>query len=218
VKDSDMRILTRTTSLGVALLMSVGTAHAVTVADAANDFLPGFVGSKDTDLDVISFSVAYDELTSSFLLGAVFAGVIDPAKVGRYVIGVNTGTAPVSPFAAIGQPNVRFTQTVTIQKDGTGTIGATALASVMVVGNQFIARVPLILLPSTGFTPLQYGWNLWPRNGGTGVAAISDFAPDNALLAISAVPEPAAWLLMLTGFGVVGSAVRRRSGRTPILA
>jgi PEP-CTERM motif len=215
-----MRFLARTAVVAATLLFSVNIAQAVTVADATGDFLPGFVGDKDADLDVTSFSVSYDAVTSSFLLGAVFAGVIDPTKVGRYVIGVNTGTGVNSPFAAIGQANVRFNQTVTIQKDGTGAVGTTSLAagSVLVVGNQFIARVPLALLPTTGFTPLQYGWNLWPRNGGAGVAAISDFAPENALLAISPIPEPAAWLMLLVGFGVAGGALRSRSRVVEALA
>lgn len=197
---------------GLSLLASASAAHAVTVTDATGDFLPGFVGDKDADLDVTSFSVSFDASTSTFLLGAVFAGVIDPAKVGRYVIGVNTGTGVNAPFAAIGQANVRFNQTVTIQKNGTGAVGTTTLdpAGIMVVGNQFIARVPLALLPTTGFTAVQYGWNLWPRNGGTGVAAISDFAPENALLVISPVPEPATWMITIVGFGAAGMGLRMR--------
>jgi hypothetical protein len=193
----------------LVLIAGTGTAQAITVVDATGDFLPGFVGTQDADLDVTSFSVTYDGGTSTFTLGATFAGAINPALVGRYVIGVNTGTAPVSPFAGIGQPNVRFTQTVTVQKAGSGTVGTTAIA-VTVSGNAFTALVPLSLLPSTGLTPLQYGWNLWPRNGGTGVAAISDFAPENALLAIVPLPEPATWLSMLIGFVAVGGAMRMR--------
>ncbi len=193
----------------LALVAGTGTAHAITVVDATGDFLPSFVGTQDADLDVTSFSVTYDTISSTFTLGATFAGAINPANVGRYVIGVNTGTAPVSPFAGIGQPNVRFTQTVTVQKAGTGTVGTTAIA-VTVNGNAFTALVPLALLPSTGLTPLQYGWNLWPRNGGNGVAAISDFAPENALLAIVPLPEMGTWLSMIIGFGAVGGAMRSR--------
>ncbi len=32
-----------------------------------------------------------------------------------------------------------------------------------------------------------------------------------------AVPEPAVWALLLTGFGMTGSAVRRRRGRTEVV-
>jgi hypothetical protein len=215
-----MRLILTTSLAALALVAGTGTAQAVTVSDATGDFLPGFVGTQDADLDVTSFSVAYDNVTSTFLLGAVFAGAIDPAKVGRYIIGVNTGTGVIAPFGGIGQGNVRFNQAITVQKNGTGTVGATALAagSILVVGNQFIARVPLALLPSTGFSPTQYGWNIWPRNATAGVAGISDFAPENALLAISPVPEPAAWLTMMVGFGVVGGAMRLRNRKVTALA
>lgn len=75
------------------------------------------------------------------------------------------------------------------------------------------ARVPLALLPSTGFGPTQYGFNLWPRNGVGNVNQITDFAPENATVSIGAVPEPATWLMMLVGFGGVGFSLRRRIGK-----
>jgi hypothetical protein len=196
----------------LAVIAGTTSAQAITVIDATGDFLPSFVGAQDADLDVTSFSVTFNNITNVFTLSATFAGAINVANVGRYVIGVNTGTAPVSPFAGIGQPNVRFTQAVTIQKNATGTVGAVALdpGAVTVAGNSFTALVPLALLPTTGLTPVQYGWNLWPRNGGTGVAAISDFAPENSLLAIVPLPEPATWLSMLVGFCAIGGALRSR--------
>lgn len=207
-----MHISLKSGLAALALVAGTGTAHAVTITDATGDFLAGFIGTQDPDLDVTSFSVTYDNVTSSFTLGATFAGVINPALAGRYVIGVNTGTGVNAPFAAIGQGNVRFNQTVTVQKNGTGSVGATALAAgaVTINGNAFTAVVPLSLLPTTGWTPVQYGWNLWPRNGGTGVTAISDFAPENSLLAISPIPEPASWLMMMFGFGIAGGALRMR--------
>ena len=39
---------------------------------------------------------------------------------------------------------------------------------------------------------------------------------DNFRLDITAVPEPASWALMIAGFGLVGSAMRRRKPRTKI--
>ena len=65
-------------------------------------------------------------------------------------------------------------------------------------------------LPSTGADPLGYGFNLWPRTDltPTNLPAISDFAPENALLNPSAVPEPSTWLMLLAGFGLIGSALR----------
>ena len=77
--------------------------------------------------------------------------------------------------------------------------------------------LPLSLLPSTGFEPGHYSFNIWPRSGTVGgLATISDFAPDNSDL--SAAPEPASWAMMLGGFGLVGGAMRRRRGTRPSFA
>jgi hypothetical protein len=57
----------------------------------------------------------------------------------------------------------------------------------------------------------------------TNNSQISDFAPNNALMSVngilSAVPEPASWLSMLLGFGLIGGAMRRRGdrGRKPMI-
>jgi hypothetical protein len=88
--------------------------------------------------------------------------------------------------------------------------------------------VPVSLLPSTGFAPQNYGFNIWPREGAvvTNNSQITDFAPNNALLAVTGVftpvPEPASWLMMILGFGVIGGVLRfrrdRRTGRIAQLA
>lgn len=189
-------------------------ARAATVFDAVGDFLPTFVGVQSPDLDVTSFSVSFNSATSTFILGASFAGNIDPSAAGFYVIGANTGTGPIAPFAALGQGNVTFNQAIVIRKDGTGNIGATALApsSITLSGNTLSALIPLALLPSTGFAAEQYGFNIWPRNGNGLASQISDFSPENATLA-AAVPEPRSWLLMLSGFAVVAAALRHRGRR-----
>ena len=107
-----------------------------------------------------------------------------------------------------------------MQKNGTATVGGNSL-TVAIAGNEFIVTVPVALLPSTGATPQNYGFNLWPRAGSTvtGNSQITDFAPDNALLAVSgvvtAVPEPATWAMMLLGFGAIGAAMRFRRDRRP---
>jgi hypothetical protein len=176
--------------------------------DDVGDFLPGYAGPPDADLDVTSFSVTYNPYSMNFHVGGTLAGMIDATSPGTYVIGVNTGTGVADPFDAVGQGNVIFNQAIAIQQNGTGTVGATPLMNVNVTGNQFSATVPLSLLPSTGFEPLQYGFNLWPRAPGMGVTFISDFSPENALLNPSAVPEPGTWAMLLLGFLGVGLVVR----------
>jgi hypothetical protein len=198
---------------GAALALAATPAAAATVTDAVGDFLPTYAGPQDADLDVISFSVVFDDVAAAFRLTAAMAGDIDPAKAGLYAIGVNTGTGPIAPFANIGAPNVRFNQVVAVQKSGAAAVGANALAAT-VMGNVFSIVVPLSLLPSTGFAPTDYGFNIWPRVGLGNNNQISDFAPNDGTLA--AVPEPASWALMIAGFGLAGGLLRRRTLRAAV--
>jgi len=83
------------------------------------------------------------------------------------------------------------------------------LRECVIGGNALSVMVPLSLLPTTGFDPGHYGFNIWPRSGSVGgLAVISDFAPNNSTLA--AVPETGTWSLMLGGFGLIGATLRRR--------
>lgn len=200
--------------VGATALLFGSGASAATAVDPTGDFLASYLGVHEGDLDVTSFSVKYDAVQSSFLLNATFAGAIDATKAGFYAIGVNTGTGVAHPFGSIGEGNVLFNQVIALQKAGTATVGATSLAAgaVTIAGNSFSAWVPLSLLPSTGFSPDRYGFNLWPRDGTAGLGAISDFSPENATLA--AVPEVGIWAMMIAGFGLTGRALRqRRSGK-----
>lgn len=208
------------TSAALALIAAGSTqARAATVTDATGDFLPTYTGPLSADLDVTSFSVTYNSASMNFLLAASLAGAVDPAVAGLYVIGADTGTGTLAPFAALGQGNVRFNQTIVLRKDGTGNVGATTLdpGAITISGNTISALVPLSLLPSTGFAPQNYGFNLWPRSGLGMNAQISDFSPENATLAaVAPIPEPATWGFMLLGFAAAGYRLRRRRAITQL--
>jgi hypothetical protein len=197
---------------GAVLAFVAGPAMAsTTVADAKGDFLSGYTGPKTDDLDVLSFYVAYDATAQLFDLRATMAGDINAATPGFYVIGINTGTGVNHPFGPVGQPNVLFNQAMTIQKTGVGAISVAGVAksfTATITGDTFEAFIPLSFLPSTGFAARNYGFNLWPRQVTGGLAALADFAPENSTVA--PVPEPAAWALMIAGFGFAGGALRRR--------
>ena len=84
---------------------------------------------------------------------------------------------------------------------------------VSISGRTISLTISRDLLPSTGFDFADYTYNLWPRygtaSGGNGM--VTDFAPNNEnFLASQAVPEPAAWAFMIMGFGLMGTALRRR--------
>ena len=202
----------------IALAASgAGAAGAATISDPVGDFLSTYTaGPLSPDLDVTSFSVNYNSSAQLFTLSGTLAGAINPAVAGLYVIGVDTGTGVNQPFGNIGEPAVVFNQAIAIQKAGTGTIGQTVLdpATITIAGATFTVSVPLALLPSTGFAPEDYGFNLWPRSALGNNNQISDFAPQNANLTATgrlfSVPEPASWAMMIAGLGAIGVSFRRR--------
>ena len=195
----------------VAALVTPAVASATTAIDAAGDFLPSYLGTKDADLDVLSFSVGYDAASELFTVGATLAGAINPATPGFYVIGVDINGAGNAPFGGLGAPNVKFNRVILIQKNGTGSIGGVAIPTgdITVSGSSFSFQLAVAALNPGGlaapFAPVDYGWNLWPRNA----SGITDFAPDNALIN-GAVPEPTGWAMMILGMGAIGGLMRLR--------
>ena len=199
-----MRNLLLMTAAAVAL--GAGGAHATTFTSRASDPIGDFVGAiHDADLDLTGLSVTFDDATQVFDISATLDGAINAANAGNYVLGVNTGTGVSHPFGGVGQPDVRFNQAFVLQKTGAINNG---LISVALDSHGFDLRVPLSVLTSTGFAPEQFGFNIWSRGAGN---ALADFAPENRML--SAVPEPAAWAMMIMGFGLTGAVARRRRMR-----
>lgn len=193
----------RKTLLAASALFAfqVGAAHATVVLDPVGDLLVG----TQQDLDVLTFAANYNPSTSTFTLTGKMVGDIDTSTGGIYVIGANTGAGALAPFGPLGAPNVKFDKVMILRKDGTGTVSGNALSPTF-SGHSFWVSVPLAFLPSTGATPDHYTFNLWPR---TATNQITDFAPDNAML--SDVPEPATWAMAITGFALLGAAIRRRA-------
>ena len=200
-------------AIAVFGLVAASPVGATTVIDPVGDFLPSYNGPQTGQFDVTSFSALYNPATQIFALAGTLAGNIDPDVEAYYAIGANTGTGAIAPFGSIGEPNVKFNQVVILESDDEGDafVGANAL-DFTISGNTFQVLVPLAFLPSTGADPLAYRFNLWPRTDLTpsNLAAISDFAPNNALAHTSAVPEPGTWLMLLAGFAAMGVMLRYR--------
>lgn len=201
------------TLLGSLLLLGgMSAAHATTISDTTNDFLPTYTGAHGGDLDITGISVVLDG--SDFVLTGNFAANIGTTPSAFYVWGVNRG-AGTAGFAAIGQTNVLFDAVILLRPNGganaVNIIGGSSTplsaAQITVSGSSISARIATSLLPSSGFDLLNYGFNLWPRDASqAGTAAISDFAPDNATIT---VPEPGTLAMLMAG--LAGFAVRRRS-------
>jgi hypothetical protein len=193
---------------GAMLALTAGSAQATVAKDAANDFL---TVDHSADLDILSFEVTFDQIANAFTFDADFAGAIDPTKTGSYVIGINTG-AGAKTFANV--PGIRFDQTIGIQKTGLATLGRAAVdlpGAPFAIPNATISgdNLHLVLqvddkLKSTGFSTDNFRFSFWSR----GTAGNTDFAPDNSTF--SATPEPAAWAMMIAGFGFAGGVLRRR--------
>ena len=203
----------------LGLCLAAGAPHAATVTDPTGDFIASYTGPHLADLDVTSFSANFDG--TNFRLSATLAGPIGTTD-GLYVIGVDRGGSG-APFASIGQTGTLFNAVIVLQQDATGvvtllpsTTTPLAAGAVTISGATISAVVPLTLLPTTAFAPLQYGFSFWPRtNTVVGNPAISDFAPNNST--ITAVPEPAAWALLLLGLGGLGAGLRARRRENPLM-
>lgn len=194
-------------------------AAATTVTDPTGDFIASFMGTKSGDIDATSAFATYDGTT--FHIGGTVNGTVGTLASSLYVFGFNRG-AGTSNFAAIGAPGVVFDAVITLT--GAGVAGGRDLVSntaivlpagaASISGNSFAIDVPASLLPSQGFTPLQYQVNLWPRDAlAAGNAAIADFVPDNSDFVVSAAPVPEPWALSVFTVGLIGLAAAGVVGR-----
>lgn len=206
--------------IALSFLGATATAHA-RITDATGDFLTSYTGAQGGDLDVVTADVVFDG--TGFTLTTTLADAIGTTPNAVYVWGLDRGTAhpATAPFASIGITNVFFDSVIIVRPDTTVTInrlnggGTTNLTAgaATINGNTISTRISPSELPSQGFAPNSYTWNLWPRiNGGT-TANISDFAPNNSNVAVVAVPEASSTVLLtsviFTGLGL--GIVRRRA-------
>jgi hypothetical protein len=189
---------------------------ATVVTNPPNEFLPSFTGPLNGDLEVLSANVTLDG--SNFDFTATLNGTVGETPGAVYVFGINRGDG-ASKFANIGEAGVVFDATFVISAAGTGTVNdllsktATPVAGVTPSASAISAVVPVSDLPSEGFSPGNYQFNLWPEAGppNPGNTEISNFTPNNSDAQVSVVPEPGT--VSLCGMAAGGALVllRRRN-------
>jgi hypothetical protein len=208
-----------------AVTLGASAAQATTVHDGKG-LLPTFdpKGAHTTDnfadLDVKSATVSYD--ANFIYLSATMFGNIGATKEGFYVWGIDTGTGQdffqTLPHPEVGV-GVKFDTFIVLNNDDTGGVnyldparGHDAVERITHDGSTINAVIRRDILADDATVDIsKYGFNIWPRTNAFTNVDITDFAPDDHNFNGSAsVPEPATWALMIAGFGVVGSALRRR--------
>jgi PEP-CTERM motif-containing protein len=205
--------------LMILTLLTLGATSAplfaAPITDAVNDFLPGFNGPHNGDLDVLSAEVFFDG--TNFTFRSTENGAIGTTAGSLFVWGVDRGLH--NPFFGSFRDGVLFDVVVVLRPDLTGTVidfspdhdptQDLAPGSVTVDGNTIQGVVPASMLPSKGLLPVDYQMNLWPRIGLNALdnSQISDFAPDNKDFGATA-PEPSSMLFL--GGGLIALGLSRR--------
>lgn len=210
------------------LLIAVGASAlnasgAYGKTDPAGDLLGTYGGPQNADLDFTSAHVRLNG--SAFDLSLTLAGLPSRSANVLHVWGIDRG-AGTPRLNFLSDPdldtNVRWDSLAVLFGDGTLRVvtfpqaGAPTLTNIaggaVFNGNSITASVPLALLPSRGFTPDAYRFQLWsrfrtnPAQDGPNTE-IADFGPRLT----AQVPEPASWAMLIAGLGLAGTAMRRRA-------
>lgn len=208
-------------AITASALAMAAPALGATIADPAGDLLATYTGPQRADLDILSTTATFDGTT--FRLSALLGGA--PGAAGSlFVFGIDRGAG--TPRLTFGTPSigagVNFDAVAVMFPDGLGravtfpAMGAPAITplpgAVSVSGNRITGEFAAALFPSRGFLPSDYTFTLWSRQrvnpamDGTN-AEIADFAQ----VALTVVPEPSTWALLILGFGAVGAGMRRQA-------
>lgn len=205
----------------LVLLTFSGLAAATPVIDATGDFLSSFVGTKGADLDVKTAELRYDG--SLFSFSTTLNGPIGTTQGALYVLGLDRGKGTAR-FGTTFAPGILFDEVIIVPAAGAASVRdlitnqTTVLASdaISIIGDTLNFRFSTSQATTQGFSPVDYTWAFWPRNGLGSNSQISDFAPDsaNARVTVVNVPEPTTFALL--GLGFVGLLCVRKDFRAYI--
>lgn len=185
----------------MAALLAACSGSTMSTAPAAprftnSVFYKDYVGPQRPAILAASADGMFLTASQNIVLTARMSGPIFTGGPNFYVWGFDRGGAvnTVAPFP--DEPNVKFNAVVVVTADpanGTNLTGIVNLldgstpksvtSAVLLAPDTMQIVVAASLLPSTGFAPPAYTWNLWPRNalGGAPSAQIASFIPDNQM-------------------------------------
>ena len=185
-----------------------GQAHTGTY----NYWDKNYTGSGSTTTDGAALTGGLGDLTDGVVASGIWNTVeIDSSGTGPYVGWVKENSLnPLLIFQFAGSPTING---IGIHLDNSGIGGVFSPSAIWIDGINTAFTAPL--LGTAGLVNFT-GLNL---TGNT--HSIQFFQPGDATwtfvsevqFSSGAVPEPASWAMMITGFGMVGGAMRRRQSR-----
>ena len=157
-------------------------------------FYKDYVGPQRPAVDPIGADGVFLIASQTFVLAAQMAGPVFVGGPNIYVWGFDRGGASAGNAPFPDEPAVKFNTVLAVTANSssgtlTGSLNllsgapAQGVPVVLVAPDTIQVGIPASMLPSTGFTPAQYRWNLWTRSGsgGSPAAQIPAFIPDNTM-------------------------------------
>ena len=218
----------------IALIAGGNIAHATPLLPNDTGFLPTYTGPNSNALKLENIGVTFNG--NDFDLSSTSEAAISSAPPGSlYVWGINRGagtarfdTGTATPTNPLIGSNVLFDAVLLITPSGSAKINLfngmapeiVPSSDITINGRNINAIISDSLLPSTGFSPNNYGFDLWPRSGaGQNDQIAQFFGTENAIdppdVKPIDVPEPASWAVLATGLALL-VAVRRKSRKAPL--
>jgi hypothetical protein len=163
---------------------------------AAGTFYKDYTGPQRASIDAIGADGSFSTGAQTITVVGKMAGPVLDGNTNYYVWGFDRGGAAAGAAPFPDEPNIKFNAVLLVTANANGTLtavvnllnGAPPQPAVVTLSapDTIQAAFAAAQMPSTGFTPDKYVWNLWPRSavGGSATAQIASFIPDNTMASL----------------------------------